>query len=146
MNSPHLLYSPNSGESFYFRHRIPTDLLEYFGGVKEFRISLKCSIKSRATKTTKILAKVLAGIYEEIREGMESLDIEQIKEILRVEIRKQLLHAHHIFEGTNRWDDDGIEKSLNSIQLKETKFKTTLKSDLKSYQGEVDDKLEGVLK
>lgn len=28
MNSPHLLYSPNSGESFYFRDRIPTDLLE----------------------------------------------------------------------------------------------------------------------
>ena len=80
MNSPHLLYSPNSGESFYFRHRIPTDLLEHFGGVKEFRISLKCAIKSRAIKTTKILAKILAGIYEEIRQGMESLDIEQIKE------------------------------------------------------------------
>ena len=146
MNFPHLLYSPNSGESFYFRHRIPTDLLEHFGGVKEFRISLKCAIKSRAIKTTKILAKILAGIYEEIRQGMESLDIEQIKEILRVEVRKQLLHAHHIFEGTNRWDDSGIEKSLNSIQLKETKFKTTLKSDLKSYQNEVDAKLEDILK
>jgi hypothetical protein len=91
VNSPHLIYSQNSGESFYFRHRIPTDLLEHFGGVKKFRISLKCAIKSRATKTTKILAKILAGIYEEIREGMKSLDIEQIKEILRVEIRKQLL-------------------------------------------------------
>ena len=146
MNSSHLLYSPNSGESFYFRHRIPTDLLEHFGGVKEFRISLKCAIKSRAIKTTKILARILARIYEEIREGMESLDIEQIKEILRVEVRKQLLHAHHIFEGTNRWDDSGIEKSLNSIQLKETKFKTTLKSDLKSYQNEVDAKLEDILK
>ena len=146
MNFPHLLYSPNSGESFYFRHRIPTDLLEHFGGVKEFRISLKCAIKSRAIKTTKILAKILAGIYEEIRQGMESLDIEQIKEILRVEVRKQLLHAHHIFEGTNRWDDSGIEKSLNSIQLKETKFKTILKSDLKSYQNEVDAKLEDILK
>ena len=144
MNSPHLLYSPNSGESFYFRDRIPTDLLEHFGGVKEFRISLKCAIKSRAIKTTKILARILAGIYEEIREGMESLDIEQIKEILRVEVRKQLLHAHHIFEGTNRWDDSGIEKSLNSIQLKETKFKTILKSDLKSYQNEVDAKLEDI--
>jgi len=146
MNSPNLLYSPNSGESFYFRHRIPTDLLEHFGGVKEFRISLKCAIKSRAIKTTKILARILAGIFEEIREGMESLDIEQLKEILRVEVRKQLLHAHHIFEGTNRWDDSGIEKSLNSIQLKETKFKTTLKSDLKSYQNEVDAKLEDILK
>ena len=130
MNSPHLLYSPNSGESFYFRDRIPNDLIEHFGGVKEFRISLKCAIKSRAIKTTKILAKILTGIYEEIRQGMESLDIEQIKEILRVEVRKQLLHSHHIFEGTNRWDDSGIEKSLHSIQLKETKLKTTLKAKL----------------
>ena len=45
MNYLHLLHSPNSGESFYFRDRIPTDLLEDFGEVKEFRISLKCVIE-----------------------------------------------------------------------------------------------------
>ena len=32
-------------------------------------------------KTTKILAKTISGIYEEIRQGMKSLDVEQIKEI-----------------------------------------------------------------
>jgi integrase len=76
---------------------------------------------------------------------MKSLEIEDIKEILRTEIRKQILHSHHVFEGTNRWDDTGIEKSLDSIQKKETNLKDVLKSDLKSYQGEVDSKLEGIL-
>ena len=146
MNPPYLISSPNSGASYYFRSCIPSDLFEHFGETKGFRISLRCAIKSHAVKTSKRLAIIVSQIYDEIRQGMKSLDIEEIKEILRVEVRKQLLHAHHIFEGTNRWDDSGIEKSLNSIQLKETKFKTTLKSDLKSYQNEVDAKLEDILK
>jgi hypothetical protein len=71
----------------------PPDLLEHFGGTKGFRISLKCPIKSHAIKTSNILAKLVSQIYEDIRQGMESLDIDQIKEILRVEVRKQLLHT-----------------------------------------------------
>ena len=62
---------------------------------------------------------------------MKSLDIEQIKEILRIEIRKQILHSHRVREGTNRWDDDGIKRSLDSIQKKETILKDMLKSDSK---------------
>ena len=46
MNSPHLLSLPKSGNTFYFRGYIPADLIEHFEGVKEFRISLKCAIKS----------------------------------------------------------------------------------------------------
>ena len=76
---------------------------------------------------------------------MKSLEIEDIKEILRIEIRKQILHAHHVDLGTNKWDDSGVEKSLDSIQKKETNLKDVLKSDLKSYQREVDEKLEGIL-
>ena len=76
---------------------------------------------------------------------MKSLDIDDIKEILRVEIRKQILHTHHLFEGTNRWSESGVENSLKSVQLKESNLKETLGSDLKNYQGEVDSKLEGIL-
>ena len=72
---------------------------------------------------------------------MKSLDIDDIKEILRIEIRKQILHTHHMFEGTNRWSDTGVEKSLNSIRLKESNLKETLDSDLRTDQGEVDSKL-----
>ena len=49
---------------------------------------------------------------------MKSLDIDDIKGILRVEIRKQILHTHHLFEGTNKWSESGFENSLKSLQLK----------------------------
>ena len=144
MYRPCLLYKPNSGNSYFFRSRIPKDLVDHFGGLREFRISLKCAIKSRSLKTTKVLNRIVSTIYEEIRQGMKSLEIEDIKEILRTEIRKQILHAHHVFEGTNRWDESGVQKSLDSIQKKETNLKDVLTSDMKSYQGEVDSKLEGI--
>ena len=108
--------------------------------------SLKCAIKSHAIRTTKILEQTVLGLYENIRQGMKSLDIDDIKEILRIEIRKQILHTHHMFEGTNRWSDTGVEKSLESVRLQESNLKETLESDLRTYQGEVDAKIEGILK
>ena len=146
MNSHKLICSPNSGETYYFRSYIPKDLIEYFDGVRQFRVSLKCAIKSRSLRITKILDVKVSSLFEEIRIGMKSLDIEQIKEILRIEIRKQILHSHRVREGTNRWDDDGIKRSLDSIQKKETILKDRLKSDSKSYKNEVESKLEGILK
>ena len=144
---PHmsLLTFPNSGNTYYFRRKIPTDLIEHFGGLKEFRISLKCAIKSRSIRTTKILDKKVSGIYEEIRQGMKSLEIDDIKEILRIEIRKQILHAHHVDLGTNKWSDSGIEKSLGTAEKKDSNLREILKDDLKSYLKQVDSKMEGIL-
>tara|TARA_B100000945_G_scaffold268686_1_gene229254 strand:- start:27 stop:719 length:693 start_codon:yes stop_codon:yes gene_type:complete len=141
-----LLTFPNSGNTFYHRRKIPTDLIEHFGQLREFRISLKCSIKSRSIRTSKILDKIVSKIFDEIREGMKSLDIDTIKEILRIEIRKQILHAHRVREGTNRWDEDGLNRILELIKLEESNLKETLKSDSKSYKEEVESKLEGILK
>ena len=76
MNSSCLLYTPNSGNSYYFRSRIPRDLSNHFGTLREFRISLKCTIKSHANRITKILNQIVSEIYEEIRQGMKSLEIE----------------------------------------------------------------------
>ena len=76
---------------------------------------------------------------------MKELSIEDIKEILRTEIRKQILHAHHVYEGTNRWEEDGIKQSLKTIDQKESNLKETIKTDLRSYQGEVDEKLDAIL-
>ena len=145
MNSPKLLSSPNSGDTFYFRSYVPKDLLSHFGGIKQFRISLKCAIKSRSTRTTKILAKTISGIYEEIRQGMKSLDVEQIKEILRIEIRKQILHAHQVDLGTNKWSELGVEQSLDSIKQKDSNLRKILENDLNFYRQQVDLKLKGIL-
>ena len=77
---------------------------------------------------------------------MKSLDIEDIKEILKIEIRKQILHAHHVFEGTDRWNEEGVESSLDSTKTKQINLKETLKTDRRKYQKEVDQKLDGILK
>ena len=140
-----LLTVPNSGNTYYFRRKIPSDLVEHFGGLKEFRISLKCAIKSRSIRTTKILDQKVSGIFEDIRQGMKSLEIEDIKEILRIEIRKQILHAHHVDLGTNKWSDSGVEKSLDTTEKKDLNLRETLKNDLKSYLKQVDSKMEGIL-
>ena len=113
-----LLTFPNSGNTYYYRSRIPFDLIEHFGGLKEFRISLKCAIKSRSNRTTKILDQKVSGIYEEIRQGMKSLEIDDIKEILRTEIRKQILHAHHVDLGTNKWSDTAVSYTHLTLPTK----------------------------
>ena len=41
-------------------------------------------------------------IFAEIRMGMKDLSIEDIKEILRIEIRKQIMWAHHVDVGTSQ--------------------------------------------
>jgi len=140
-----LITFPNSGNTYYFRSKIPADLVEHFDGVKEFRISLKCAIESRSIRTTKILDRKVSGIYEEIRQGMKSLEIDDIKEILRIEIRKQILHAHHVDLGTNKWSDTGVEKSLETAEKKDSDLREILKDDLKSYLKQVDSKMEGIL-
>ena len=103
MRSVSPYYAPTSGNTFYFRSKIPSDLRDHFGGLKEFRVSLKCNIKSKATKVVRSLNKTVARLYEQIRLGMKELSIEDIKEILRIEIRKQILHAHHVNLGTNKF-------------------------------------------
>ena len=144
MNSSCLLYTPNSGNSYYFRSRIPRDLSNHFGGLREFRVSLKCAIKSHANRITKILNQIVSEIYEEIRQGMKSLEIEDIKEILRIEIRKQILHVHHVDLGTNKYDEMKKEMSLESIEQRETLFQNTLRNELRTYHQELDVKLEGI--
>ena len=140
-----LISFPNSGNTFYFRSRIPSDLREHFGGMKEFRLSLKCAIKSRSIKISRVLDRKVLRLYETIRQGMKPLTIEEIKEILRIEIRKQILHAHHVYEGTNRWSDSGVTESLKSVQLNESNLKEKLESSFRSYQGEIDSKLQEIL-
>ena len=53
-------------------------------------------------------------IFSEIREGMKSLTIEDIKEILRIEVRKQIEHSKHVFLRTNKHNEISKLESLKS--------------------------------
>ena len=109
-----LISVQGSGNTFYFRSRIPSDLREHFGGMKEFRLSLKCAIKSRSIKISRVLDRKVLRLYETIRQGMKPLTIEEIKEILRIEIRKQILHAHHVY------DVDAVRRLLGQSSVTAT--------------------------
>ncbi len=47
---------------------------------------------------------------------MRTLSLEDIKEILRDEVRKSILYAHHVNLGTNKWDDQKKQMSLDNIK------------------------------
>ena len=104
----------------HFRVRIPKDLISYFQGTREFQISLKNVRNSDCLLLTITLRSRLEVLFSEVREGMKSLTIEQIKEVLRIEVNKQIDHSRYIFLDTNKWNES--EKEILSTDLKETEY------------------------
>ena len=60
---------------------------------------------------------------------MKELSIEDIKEILRTEIRKQILHAHHVYEGTNRWEEE-VANAISKDSKKDPEERETARDVL----------------
>ena len=92
------LVPKRSGTSvhYHFRSKIPKDLVSYFGGRKQFQISLH-DVSNRDTfLVSQTLKNLVQGIYSDIRNGMKDLNLEDIKEILRIEVRKSILFSHQI--------------------------------------------------
>ena len=97
MSHPYL--SPRkSGKKtyFHFRVRVPLDLIPSFSGRKEFQISLK-DVSNKETILVSVLLQTLSEqLFSDIRSGMKKLTLEDVKEILRVEVRKSILHSKQV--------------------------------------------------
>jgi len=145
MKHPHLVPRKNGSKTyFHFRGRIPQDLIPTFSGRKEFQISLK-NVRSGETLVVSIyLQTLIEELFNEIRMGMKTLTLEDIREILKVEVRKSILHSHHVHLGTNKFDPNKLEQSLVSVSSREEKMKQELAQDLKKYDRELDKKLENI--
>ena len=146
MYHPHLTPRKSGKKTyFHFRVRIPLDLIPTFSGRKEFQISLK-DVNNKDSLLVSVLLQTLSEqLFSEIRSGMKILSVEDVKEILRVEVRKSILHSKQVNLGTNKYDPEKVEDSLKSVSTREEKMKQKLKDDLKSYEGILDDKLEKIL-
>ena len=125
---PQYLVKNPSNSSFFFRTIIPLDIRNLFGGIKEFRVSLKCVSKVESKKICLHLNNRVETIYAQIRMG-KSLTIDDIKEILRVEVRKQIKHTQHYYLGTNVFDDEKTKQSLEVVSTRETKMKEDLSGE-----------------
>ena len=130
----------------YFRSVIPKDLLNQFGNITEFRLSLSSVRKEDRQITCLKLKKITNQLFGEIRSGVRTLSLDDIKEILRVEVRKQIKHAQHFALGTNEFDPVQKSKSILSVAERETRMREELIGEnLQDYEEKLDEKLSGIL-
>ncbi len=134
------LVKRKSNSSNLFRTIILQDLVRHFNGRTRFHISLK-SVSNKETLLVSVYLKTLTEqLFTDIRSGMKKLSLEDVREILKVEVRKSILHSHRVHLGTNKYDPQKVEDSLVSISSREEKMKQKLKDDLKTYEGMLDGK------
>ena len=139
-------YNSNLSNKPYFRSIIPKDLRKNFGGRDEFRLSLRYVINGDTQILCLKLKEITDKLFTEIREGMKTLSLDDIKEILRIEVRKQIKHTQHYYLGTNVFDEEQTIQSLEIVSSRETKLKEDLYGEnIKEYEKQLDKKLEGIL-
>lgn len=146
MKHPYLIPSKFGNKTyFHFRSKIPIDLIPTFSGRKEFQISLK-NVSNKETLLVSVSLQTLTEqLFNDLRKGMKTLTLEDAREILKVDVRKSILHSHHVHLETNKYDPQKIENSLTSVSMKEDQLKQKLKQDLKTYEDMLDEKLKKIL-
>ena len=142
------LVSKGSGSSthFHFRSKIPIDLISVFDGTRQFQISLKNVSNKDTVFVSLTLKNLVQKLFTDIRSGMKNLTLDDIKEILRIEVRKSILYSHQVNEGTNKHSDRGFVKGLDYILDLEKKLQQKVDDDIGSYRKKIEEKLDGILK
>ena len=82
--------------SYHFRSIIPKDLRYLFNGRHSFTISLRTGIYKDAKSISFNLHFITQSIFDQIRMGETDLDIEGIKKILKVEIKRSVKSSLHL--------------------------------------------------
>ena len=142
MRFSHLVTKRSSSSIHYhFRSKIPTD----FGGRKQFQISLHDVTNREIFLVSQTLNNVVKEIYSDIRNGMKDLTIEDIKKILKIEVRKSILFSHQVNESSNKHTERGVLKGLEYVLDLEKKLQNRVEDDLGRYRDEVENKLDGIL-
>ena len=133
--TPHIIRTRKPYQSFLFRCIIPKDLISVFRQV-EFRVSLGNSMYSHSKIISTNLYNLCQFIFREVREGnMQDITLEDVKNILRIEVRKSLLHIHHYQYGTNVFSKDKLKDSISRSMKEEERLRGRLEKD---YKGTID--------
>ena len=114
----------------------PKDLVERFS-TREFRVSLRSSLYSHSKEISTNLYNISQHLFRELRQGnMKDITLEDVKNILRIEVRKSLLYFHHYEYGTNVYgggisiaDLTGTNVTCSfssSFDIYETQYKSTI--------------------
>ncbi|RTZ79573.1 MAG: hypothetical protein DSY97_05060 [SAR324 cluster bacterium] len=131
---------------FHFRSIIPKDLISYFNEKTVFQISLIGVRNGESLLLSLRLKRIVQQLYSDIRSGMKNLSLEDIKEILRIEVRKSILHSSHISEGHNEiYDSMRKIESREKIYSREINIRKSLLTNSNEVKESVDKKLQTIL-
>jgi len=129
MNQHYICRGKKPYQQYQFRCIIPKDLEDRFS-TREFRVSLRSSLYSQCKVISTNLYNISQHLFREFRQGkMKDITLEDVKNILRIEVRKSLLYIHHYEYGTNVYDEDKLNESLSKIDNEEEKIKDGLKKN-----------------
>ena len=97
---------------------------------------MKSSLYSQSKIISTNLYKLSQFICREVREGkMKDITLEAVKNILRVKVRKSLLHIHHYEFVTNVFNKDKLNESRSRVNKEEERLREKLEKD---YKGTID--------
>ena len=135
MNQHYICRGKKPYQQYLFRCIIPQDLVERFS-TREFRVSLRSSLYSQSKIISTNLYNLSQFIFREVREGkMKDITLGDVKDILRIEVRKSLLHIHHYELGTNVFSKDKLNESRSRVDKEEERLREKLEED---YKGTID--------
>ena len=131
---------------FHFRSIIPKDLISYFNEKTVFQISLIGVRNGESLLLSLRLNRIVIQLYSDIRSGMKNLTLEDIKEILRIEVRKSILHSGHVSGGHNEiYDSMRKIESREKIYSREINIRKSLLTNSNEVKESVDKKLQTIL-
>ena len=144
-NQNHLSRGTKPYQYYYFRCIIPKDLKGILGK-SQIRLSLKSSDYCHSKIVANTLYFVAQNIFEELRTGsMKDITLDDVKEILRIEVRKSLLHIHHYQYGTNVFDEDKLNESISKSDKEEERLRDKLQKDYKGTIELIENEVDKIL-
>jgi integrase len=130
---------------WYFHCIIPKDLRDILGK-SVIRISLKNSDYCCSKNIAHTLYFITRTIFKEFRIGkMKDITLEDVKDILRIEVKKSLLHIHHYEYGTNVFDEEKLNESISKADKEEEKLRDKLQKDYRGTLGLIESEIDKIL-
>ena len=144
-NQLHLSRGTKPYHYYFFRCIIPKDLKGILGK-SQIRLSLKSSDYCHSKIVANTLYFVAQNIFEELRTGsMKDITLDDVKDILRIEVRKSLLHIHHYQYGTNVFDEVKLNESISKADKEEERLRDKLQKDYKGTIELIENEVDKIL-
>ena len=145
MNQNYICRGKKPYQQYQFRCIIPKDLEDRFS-TREFRVSLRSSLYSHCKIISTNLHNISQHLFREFRQGkMKDITLDDVKDILRIEVRKTLLHIHHYELGTNVFSKDKLNESISKTIKEEERLRDRLEKDYKETVELIEREVDKIL-